>query len=92
MVNKIDNMSSSPVRRIEARSADARPATSTEAAPARAKAQPGKTLMEQASERARSSPEVNNVRVGEVKAAIARGEFTIDPKAVARAFIRMESA
>lgn len=92
MVNKIDNLSPSLVRRIEARAADARTGKAPETAPARTSAPAGKTLIEQAGERARSSPDVNSARVNDVKAAIARGEFSIDPRAVARAFINMESA
>lgn len=92
MINKIDNLSPSLVRRIEARAAEARAGTAPEAAPARASTPTGKTLIEQAGERARSSPDINSARVNEVKVAIARGEFSIDPQAVARAFIRMESA
>mgnify|MGYP000057578696 CR=1 FL=1 len=92
MVNKIDNLSPSVVRRIEARSAEARANTSPEAAPARISLPSGKTLVERATDRAKSGPDVDMARVSAVKTAIARGEFSIDPQAVARAFINMESA
>lgn len=92
MVNKIDNLSPSVVRRIEARSVEARANTSPEAAPARSSTTPGKTLVERATDRAKSGPDVDMARVSAVKTAIARGEFSIDPQAVARAFINMESA
>ncbi|MES2719395.1 MAG: flagellar biosynthesis anti-sigma factor FlgM [Pseudomonadota bacterium] len=91
MLNKIDNLSPSVVRRIEARSAEAR-ASTPDAAPTRISTPPGKTLVERASERAKSEPDVDMARVNAVKTAIARGEFSIDPQAVARAFINMESA
>ena len=106
MLNKIDSASpvrasgsvSSPsvIRRIASGSAEARDATATRSGPAsgnaRAGTEIGKGLLERAGERAQSTPEVDTARVDEVKAAIARGEFRIDSKAVARAFMALESA
>lgn len=102
MINKIDNSSpgraassvpsASIVRRIASDSAEPRAASASTFAPSRTNAEAGKSLLARASERAQSSPDVDITRVNEVKSAIARGEFSIDPKAVARAFINMENA
>lgn len=97
MINKLDTLSpgklsSGPVRRIESGAGESRSGTAAEAAPMRAGSSHGKTLLERASTQAHSAPDVDTARVSEVKAAIARGEFSIDPKAVARAFINMESS
>ena len=96
MINKIDNLpasrASAGIRRIDSGSAESR-ATLPDPAPARAStAAAGKGLLERATNSAKSGPDVDTARVNEIKTAIARGEFSIDPKAVARAFINMESA
>lgn len=96
MINKIDHLPpsrpSAGIRRIDSGSAESRAAT-PDAAPARAStAAAGKSLLERATSSAKSGPDVDTARVIEIKTAIARGEFNIDPKAVARAFINMESA
>lgn len=99
MINKLDTLSpgkllAGSVRRIESGAADNRSTAAPVAVPSRAStsASTGKSLLERASERANHSPDVDLVRVDEIKTAIARGEFSIDAKAVARAFIHMESA
>lgn len=95
MINKIDNLPpSSPsagVRRIDSDSTESR-AAMPNAAPARTSSATGKSLLERATDSAKSSPDVDAARVSEIKIAIARGEFSIDSKAVARAFINIESA
>jgi len=102
MINKIDNsspvrpsasvQSSGVVRRIASGSAEPQAAASQASASPRASSGTGKSLLERAGERAKASPDADMARVNEVKAAITRGEFSIDAKAVARAFINMESA
>jgi len=99
MINKLDTLSpgklaTGSVRRIESGTAEARTAAAAAPAPAqpRASASTGKSLLERAGERANQAPEVDLARVDEIRTAIARGEFSIDAKAVAHAFIRMESA
>lgn len=101
MINKLDTLTSGKltagsVRRIESGTTEARTgaasASAPAPAPARASASSGKSLLERAGERASQTPDVDLARVDEIKTAIARGEFSIDAKAVARAFIQMESA
>ncbi len=95
MINKIDNLPASRPsaggRRIDSGSAESRPAMPN-AASARTSTTAGKSLLERATNSAKSGTDVDIARVSEIKTAIARGEFSIDPKAVARAFINMESA
>lgn len=84
--------SSSVVRRITPDSSEPRATGTSSPAPSRASVATGKSVLERAGDSAKSTPDVDLARVNEVKTAIARGEFNIDPKAVARAFINMESA
>lgn len=93
MVSKIDSPSPSPLRRIESLTSEPHQAPAPISPPARntASAQVGKSLLERASSEADNSPHVDVARVNDIKAAIAQGEFKIDPNAVARAFLKMES-
>jgi len=102
MISKIDNSSpvrasasvpsSAVVRRIAPGSAEPQAAASQASASPRASAGTSKSLLERAGERASAAPDVDMARVNDIKSAITRGEFSIDAKAVARAFINMESA
>lgn len=49
----------------------------------------GQTTLERAMQIAKETPEIDRQKVDEIKNAIARGEFKIDPKAIAKAFIDM---
>ncbi len=93
MLNKIDGASSNIIRRIESRSQDATSSISgSTTASSNANKETLPTLTERAQSLAKGSPDVDEARVSDIKQAISRGEFTIDAKAVARAFIAMENA
>lgn len=62
------------------------PATSQAAAPSITSAS---SLMERAKVAVEQMPEVDRQKVDDIKLAIARGEFQINPKAVAQAFVSM---
>lgn len=47
------------------------------------------SLIERAKVAAEHVPEVNRQQVDDIKQAIARGEFQVNPKAVAQAFVSM---
>jgi flagellar biosynthesis anti-sigma factor FlgM len=47
------------------------------------------SLIERAKAAAEHVPEVNRQKVDDIKQAIARGEFQVNPKAVAQAFVSM---
>ncbi len=93
MVSKIDNSTPGMLRRVDsarteglARSANT-PATDSASQPSRA---PAGSLLERATTLAAAAPEIDQARVDSIKAAIAQGEYRIDPEATARAFIAME--
>lgn len=98
MISKIDTMSSGRPASTTSTNGVARTLASGSEAPlpapmpARNGSTSGRGLLERAGEAARSAPDADLARVNDIRTAIARGEFNIDAKAVARAFIRMESA
>lgn len=47
------------------------------------------SLLDRAKEAAAHTPEVDRQHVDDIKRAIARGEFQVNPKAVAQAFVTM---
>lgn len=92
MLNKIDVASSSPIRRSEARNPDSLAnAAKPESSAPKTSREGLLPLNERALDVAKASPDVNMSRVEQIKQAISRGEFTLDAKAVARAFIAMEN-
>lgn len=93
MVSKTGSPSASPLRRIEPLAYESRAAPTSESTPARSTASPqvSKSLLELATNQASASPDIDAARVNEIKTAISQGEFKIDPKAVAGAFLKMES-
>ncbi|WP_068859002.1 flagellar biosynthesis anti-sigma factor FlgM [Perlucidibaca aquatica] len=93
MLNKVDGASSNVIRRIESRSSESpSPFKAETSTSSNANKDVLPTLTERAQSLAKASPDVDMSRVRDIKDAISRGEFTIDAKAVARAFIAMESA
>lgn len=92
MLNKIDLASASTIRRIEARNSDPKSTSEgTSNLPANAAKDVTTSLSERALSLAKASPEINASRIDQIKQAISSGEFSIDAKAVARAFIAMEN-
>lgn len=96
MVSKIDNSTPGSLRRVDTARAEGvakAQSTATAAGPACA-SQPARaaagSLLERATQLAAAAPEVDQARVDSIKAAIANGEYRIDPEATARAFIDME--
>lgn len=49
----------------------------------------GQTTLERAMQIAKDTPEVDRQKVDEIRDSIAKGEFKIDPKAIAKAFVEM---
>lgn len=99
MVDKIPGFGATPLRRPEAsRSETAQSAGKPAPAPA-AETRHGSvssvrsdSLLARASQAMADTPEIDQQKVDDIKAAISRGEFKVDAQAVARAFLDMERA
>jgi len=97
MVSKLDNTGSPvPLRRgdmprpasvARAPEGSSAPTASTD----RSSAATGSSLLARATDIARAAPEIDDAKVARIKEALAKGEFQINPDAIARAFIDMES-
>lgn len=98
MVDKIHGVSATPLRRPDAARAESAGAAARPAAPASAPAAATVTsvrsnsLLARAEQAMAGTPEIDQKKVDDIKAAISRGEFKVDARAVARAFLDMEQA
>ncbi|WP_022955814.1 flagellar biosynthesis anti-sigma factor FlgM [Perlucidibaca piscinae] len=97
MVSKLDNTGSPvPLRRADMARATAvaRPPESSSAPTAstdRSSAAASSSLLARATDIARAAPEIDEAKVARIKEALAKGEFQMNPDAIARAFMDMES-
>lgn len=98
MVDKIHGFSATPLRRPDAGRAETARETGK---PASAPASTGSatvtsvrsdSLLARAEQAMAGTPEIDQKKVDDIKAAISRGEFKVDARAVARAFLDMEQA
>lgn len=92
MVGKIDSNPLNTARRIDTPGKPVAAATdSGQAASAPSGPVSGvQTLLSRALDQARQAPDIQQERVDALKAAISRGEFQIDARAVAQALLAME--
>lgn len=98
MVDKIHGFGATPLRRHDAGRAEAhttgKPATAPAAGASAGSVSSvrGDSLLARASQAMADTPEIDQKKVDDIKAAISRGEFKVDAQAVARAFLDMERA
>lgn len=94
MVDKIHGFSATPLRRPDAgRAETGKPAAApTPAGSATVTSVRSDSLLARAEQAMAGTPEIDQKKVDDIKAAISRGEFKVDARAVARAFLDMEQA
>ncbi|REH36736.1 FlgM family anti-sigma-28 factor [Paraperlucidibaca baekdonensis] len=97
----VDNISSLPPKRLDVARNEATKSTDalreSRAAEASARTEDTKatshsasnSLVDRAKAAAHEAPEIDRQKVDDIKLAIARGEFQVNPKAVAQAFVSM---
>jgi len=95
MVDKIGGFNSVPLRRTEQarteKSGGNAPTASASSA-GQASATRNESLLARAERASAGAQEIDQAKVDEIKAAISRGEFKVDSRAVARAFMDLEAA
>ena len=91
MVGKIDSsLGSAVVARSQTTKPENKTSVSNSTTTTAANHDTKTSLLERAMSVASNAPDIDMSRVEDIRNAIARGEFKIDPEATARAFIAME--
>lgn len=100
MIDKLGGSGPSPLRRPTESPATARRASTDERPAAGALSDTGRasgagrpatSLLARAEAAAASTPPVDSQKVADIKLAMSRGEFRVDARAVAQAFLAMET-
>jgi len=91
MVDKIGSYNTTPLRRSEPARTE-KPGGRAGAGTAQPATTRNESLLARAERAGAAAQEIDQSRVDDIKAAISRGEFKVDARAVARAFLDLETA
>jgi len=94
MVDKIGGFNSVSLRRTEQTRTEKSGSSLSATPPTRdlAKAMRNESLLARAERASAGAQEIDQAKVDEIKSAIRRGELKVDSRAVARAFLDLETA